>query len=115
MQSSGIGLRDYERLPADVKTKAVTLFEGLKAELLHRGFSLSFLGHDGRWKDLTAWKFLAFPEDHYQKLIRGAKLVRPRQREDLLEQISELYDLAKQSPRLEDRSLEFWSKETSST
>lgn len=114
MQTSiGITRHDYEHLPADVKIKAVTLLERLKAELQHHGFSLNFLGHDCRWKDLTPWKFLAFPEDHYQRLIRGSKRVRPRPREDLLEQISELYDLVKQSPKLEDRSLEFWSKELS--
>jgi len=60
-------------------------------------------------------EFLALPEDHYQRLIRGSKLVRPRPREDLLEQISKLYDLVKQSPKLEDSGLEFWSKETSSS
>jgi hypothetical protein len=29
----GVSRRDYERLPSDVKVKAVALFEGLKAEL----------------------------------------------------------------------------------
>ena len=112
--SMGITRCDYERLPTDVKIKAVTLFADLKTELQNRGFSLSFLGHDCRWKELAPWKFLALPEDHYHRLVRGSKLVRPRPREDLLEQISELYSLVRQAPRLEDRSLEFWSKETSS-
>jgi hypothetical protein len=109
----GVSRRDYERLPPNIKIEAATLFEVVKVQLRHRGFSLIFLGHDGRWKDLTAWRFLALPEDHYHRLVRGSKLVRPRPREDLLEQISELYRLVKQSPRLEDRSLEFWSTETS--
>ena len=108
--SIGISRREYEQLPAEVKIRAVELFEVLKADLRHRGFSLNFLGHDGRWKDLTTWKFLALPEDHYQRLVRGSKLVRPRPREDLLEQISELYDLVKQSPKLEEGSIDSWFK-----
>jgi hypothetical protein len=113
MQTSmGITRRDYERLPSDVKSKAATLFANLKAGLQRHGFSLNFLGHDGLWKNLTPWKFLALPEDHYQRLVKGSKLVRPRPREDLLEQISELYNLVKQSPKLDDRGLDFWSKVT---
>jgi hypothetical protein len=93
----------------------MTLLEALKVELRQHGSTRKFLGHDGRWKDLVPWKFLAFPEDHYQRLIRGSKLVRPRPRDDLLEQIRELYGLVKQSPKLEDRTLEFWSKEISTS
>jgi hypothetical protein len=111
--STGISRRDYERLPEDIKIKVVDLFESLKVELQHHGFSLNFLGHDGRWKNLTAWRFVSLPEDHYLRLVKGSKLVRPRPKEDLLEHISELYDLFKQSPKLEDRSLEFWSRDTS--
>lgn len=106
----GISRRDYEHLPADVKIKAAALFETLKEEIQHRGFSLNFLGHKGRWKDLTPWKFLALPEEHYRRLITGSKLVRPRPREDLLEQITELYDLVRQSPKLEDGSIDSWFK-----
>ena len=115
MQSSGIGLRDYERLPSEVKSKATMMLEALKADLRQHGFALNFLGHDGLLKDLVPWKFIALSEDHYVRLIGGAKWVRPRPREDMLEQISKLYDLVKQSPKLEDRSLEFWSKEVSSS
>jgi hypothetical protein len=87
------------------------MLEALKVNLRHHGFALKFLGHDGRWKDLVPWKFIALSEDHYVRLIGGAKWVRPRSREELLEQISELYRLVNQTPKLEDRSLEFWSKE----
>jgi hypothetical protein len=111
--SQGISRREFEQLPSDVKAKSTIMLEQLKPELQRLGFSLSFLGHDCRWKDLTAWKFLTFPENHYQVLIKGSKRVRPRKREDLLEEISELYDLVRQAPKLEERGLEFWSKETS--
>ncbi|HKM50398.1 MAG TPA: hypothetical protein VJZ75_04385 [Candidatus Bathyarchaeia archaeon] len=110
--SQGINRREYERLPSEVKAKTTIMLERLKPELQHLGFSLIFLGHNCRWKDLTTWKFLAFPENHYQVLIKGSKRVRPRKREDLLEEIRELYDLVRQTPKLEERSLEYWSKAT---
>jgi hypothetical protein len=93
--------------------RVITTLEEIKTELRHRGFSLKFLGFDGRWKDLTPWKFLAFSEDNYRRLISGAKWMRPRSREELLEQLSELYKIVNQAPELEERSLEFWSKEIS--
>ena len=78
MQTRGISRRDYERLPADTKLKAIGVFEAIKSELRHRGFSLNFLGFDGRWKDLTPWKFLEFSEDNYRRLIAGANMCRLR-------------------------------------
>jgi hypothetical protein len=86
------------------------MLEAIKTELRYRGFSLRFLGHDGRWKDLTAWKFLGLSEDYYRKQIAGAKWVRPQPREDLLEQVNQLYNLVKQAPKIEHRTLEFWAK-----
>ncbi|MGO9646368.1 MAG: hypothetical protein ACLPY5_16670 [Candidatus Bathyarchaeia archaeon] len=112
MQTHGISRRDYERLPLDTKQKSATTLETIKAELRHRGFTLKFLGFDGRWKDLTPWKFLAFSEDNHRRLIAGAKWLRPRAREDILEKLAELYELVRQLPKVEEKSLEYWSKET---
>lgn len=106
MQTRGISRRDYERLPVNTKLKANTTFEAIKTELRYRGFSLKFLGHDGRWKDLTPWKFLALSEDHYARLVAGAKWVRPLPREDLLNQLNRLYELVRRAPKVEDRSLD---------
>jgi hypothetical protein len=89
------------------------MLEAIKTELRYRGFSLRYLGHDGRWKDLTPWKFHALREEDYRRLITGAKWLRPRSREELVEQLSELYNIVKQTPKVEERSLEFWSKKTS--
>lgn len=111
MQTHGVSHRDYERLPNDTKLKVITMLEAMKTDLQHHGFSLKFLGFDGRWKDLTPWKFLGLSEDHYRRQIAGAKWVRPQPREDLLEQLDQLYNLVKQVPKIEQRSLEFWAKE----
>ena len=64
---------------------------------------------------MTPWKFLALPEDNYRRLITDARWLRPRSREELLEQLSELYNMMKQAPRIEERSLHFLSNETSET
>jgi hypothetical protein len=114
--SPGISRRDYESLPPDVKFQALTLLEHLKEKLHRRGFTLNFLGHDGRWKDLTPWKFLSKPEDHYQRLIRGSKVARPRPRNKLLEQIAELYALTSpKHAKLQDKELEYWNQNSLKT
>jgi hypothetical protein len=110
MLTLGISRRDYERLPTDTKLKAISMLEGIKTELRRRGFSLRFLGHNGRWENLTPPVFVAFPEVYYERLIEGSRLVRLRPREEMLEQISELYRLVKQTTQLEDRDLEYWFK-----
>ena len=115
MHSIELTHRDYERLPPEVKTKATIILEQLKSDLRKHQFSLRFLGHDGQWKDLTPWKFFALSENHYRRQIAGAKWVRPLPREDLLERLSQLYQIVSRAPKVEDRSLEFWSKETSSS
>jgi hypothetical protein len=46
------------------------------------------------------WKFLAYSKDDYRRLISAAKWVRPRPRQELLEQISELYRLVEQTQKL---------------
>jgi hypothetical protein len=99
--SQGINPREYEQLPSDIKAKTTVMLEQLKPKLQRLGFSLSFLGHDCRWKDLPAWKFLAFPENHYQVLIKGSRWIGPRKREEPLEEIGELNDLVRQTPKLE--------------
>jgi hypothetical protein len=111
MHSVGLTRRDYERLPPDIKTKATTILELLKTDLRKHQFSLPFLGHDGLWKDLTPWKFLELSEEHYRTQIAGAKWVRPQPREDLLEQVKELYQLVGQAPKDKDGSLDFWSRQ----
>jgi hypothetical protein len=110
--SKGISPSDYEQLPADTKTKLVASLNAIKEELRHRSFSLKFLGHSGRWDELTPRKFLALSEDHYIRLIGGAKWVRRQPRGDILKQISELYRIARHAPELRDQGLERWSKET---
>jgi len=110
---SGISYREYESLPAEVKFQLLTLLESIKTELHDHGFTLSFLGHEGRWKDLTPGKFLSKPESHYERLIRGSKLIRPRPRDKLLEQMSELYRLARQAPKLKNLDLEYWTRRES--
>ena len=56
-------------------------------------------------------KFLVLSEANYIRLITGAKWVRPRPREELLEQLNQLYNLVKPAPRIDQRNLEFWVKE----
>ena len=107
--SAGISYREYEALPPQAKFQILTLLEPIKGELHRHGFTLSFLGHEGRWKDLTPRKFLAKPEEHYERLIRGSKLVRPRTRDKMLDLISELYRLAVQCPKMQDQELNHWT------
>jgi len=109
MRNTGISLRDYERLPTDIKVKAIALLEELKDELKHLGFSLSFLGFEGWWNDLNPPKFLALGEDHYRRLIRGSRWVRSQRKEDLIEEITQLFALAKQTPKEEQTGLDRWS------
>lgn len=106
MPAKGLTRRDYERLPSDTKAKAAELFAGIKTDLRRR-FSLRFLSLDARWDDLSAWKFLALPEDHYIRLIKGSKGVTYRYKSDLLRRIAALYKLA--TPKQNDLTgLERW-------
>ena len=108
LSRKALSRRDYERLPSDTKAKAVGCFESIKEEL-HDRFSLRFLSLDGRWDELTVWKFLALPEDHYVRLIKGSRHVTYRYKSDLLRRIATLYKLA--TPKQgELAGLENWIK-----
>jgi hypothetical protein len=111
MHSVELTYRDYDRLPLEVKTKATIILEQLKTDLRKHQFSLRFLGHDGQWKDLTPWKFFALSENHYRRQIAGAKWVRPLPREGLLARLTQLYQIVNRAPKVEDKSLDSWSKE----
>jgi hypothetical protein len=107
MQTHGISRGDYERLPQDTKSEIEKLFDEIKGELRHCGFSLRFLGSDGHWKKLTAPKFLAHSEEHYCRLIMGSKWVTSAKRRELIEKISELHKLASKT-NLDVIGLEKW-------
>ncbi len=108
MQESGISRRDYERLPIEVKLRTAEVFEKLKHEFRDLGFSLKFLSLKGRWEDLTSAEFLALPSTHYERLITSSKWVRPRRKQDLIDQISEIYQLVRRAPKLTEIGLEHW-------
>jgi hypothetical protein len=99
--------RDYEMLPAETRVKAVDMLESIK-KMLRARFSLRFLGHDGKWRDLTPPKFLALSEDHYHRLIKGSRGVTSRYKEELLDKIRELYELVDRSDKAEKQGLEQW-------
>lgn len=107
METHGISRRDYERLPSETKSKIAESFAEIKTDLKRYGFSLRFLGIDGRWNNLNAPQFLALSENHFARLIMGSKWVTSTKRRDLVYKISELYKLASKS-RLEDSGLEPW-------
>jgi len=106
MKSLGISRRDYERLPSETKVRVIALLEDIKKELRPR-FSLRFLQLDGRWKDLNPPRFLALPEDHYHRLIKGSKGVTSRYKQELLDKIAELYELSSK-PTSGASGLERW-------
>jgi hypothetical protein len=110
MQAQGISRRNYERLPPETKSKITELFDEIRTDLQHYGISLRFLGLGGRWKQLNAPRFLAFPESHYRILISGSKWVTSTKRRDLVDQIAELYNLVRKA-RLNDTGLEEWLKD----
>jgi hypothetical protein len=107
MQTRGISRGDYERLPQETKSKITESFADIKSQLQHCGFSLRFLGVDGRWKDLAPPRFFSQSEEHYHHLIMGSKWVTTTKRRDLVDKISELYGLASKV-KLEDKGLEKW-------
>ena len=107
MQTHGISRRDYERLPHETKLKIEKLFDEIKGELRHRGFSLRFIGVDSHWEELTPPVFFSQSEEHYHHLIMGSKWVTSTKRRDLVDKISELYRFAS-GVRLEDNGLEKW-------
>jgi hypothetical protein len=109
MQTQGISRRDYERLATETKLRIAESFDEIKGQLRRCGFSLRFLGMNGRWEDLTAPRFLALPEDHYRRLIMGSKWVTSAKRRDLVDKISELYRLTCKI-KLDDTGLESWLK-----
>jgi hypothetical protein len=107
MHTQGISRRDYERLPSVTKSKLADLFNEIKGDLRHCGFSLRFLGLSGRWKDVTTPNFLAQSEEHYHRQIMGSKWVTATKGRDLVDRISELYKLTSKD-RLEEIGLETW-------
>ena len=106
MKSPGISRRNYERLPSETKARLIALLEDIKKELRPR-FSLRFLQLDGRWKDLNPPRFLALPEDHYHRLIKGSRGLTSRHKQELLDKIDELYELSSE-PTSEAPGLERW-------
>jgi hypothetical protein len=109
MREFGISRRDFERLPPETKTQVERVLAEMRPRL-EAHFSLRFLGLDGRWKDLTAWKFLAQPEEHYERLIRGSKGFRSTTKLELLVTISEMYHLTEGPKKLTNVGLEPWTK-----
>jgi hypothetical protein len=107
-REGGMTRRDYERLSDEVKRKTALMLQSIKANLRKHTFSLEFLEHSGRWDDLTPWKFLEKPEDHYRRLIAGAKWVRPQPREEMLDQITELYSFVRTSKQGKATGLDYW-------
>jgi hypothetical protein len=69
---------------------------------------LRFLGLDGRWKELNPPRFLALPEDHYHRLIKGSRGVSSRYKQELLDKIEGLYRLLERADRTDEPALERW-------
>ena len=93
MSGKALSRRDYERLPSDTKAKAAELFADIRSDL-HKSFTLTFLSLDGQWDKLSVWKFLALPEDHYIRLIKGSRGITYHYKSNLLRRIAGLYKLA---------------------
>jgi len=108
MQAIGISRHDYERLPNETKSKIEQLFEEIKAELRHDGFSLRFLGFDGHWKDFSPPLFLSHSEEHYHRLVGGSKWFTSTRRRDLVDKISDLYEMTSATGTRNEAGLEKW-------
>jgi len=108
LPGKALSRRDYERLTNQTKAQAAELFGDIKTDL-HKRFTLTFLGLDGRWDKLSVWRFLALPEDHYIRLIKGSKGVRYHYKSDLLRRIAALYKLTTHKQE-ELAGLEKWFK-----
>lgn len=87
--------------------KANQLLRELKDDLRYAKITLEYLGFDlNRWENLTTPKFLTMSEEHYLRRIRGAKWLRPARREDLSDDISELFKLVTRAPKHKQTGLD---------